>query len=295
MQQLKPRYLERVYRRVGKAIALLLGLTLSISPAQSQTPQEDSTCPPPVLSRLQRHRIAAGETIASIASQYGLIPITLVRLNPSLSGGSAPVGREILIPPINGIRIQVPRGATWKDLGEAYGVRADILFELNGCQRYPSRVAFVPGVNWTSGGSNPRENYTGLSGYPLPNLASIGLAYGWRSDTAPEGRRFHSGLDLLAEPGTPVLAADAGVVAFVGQQGNYGKLVVVNHANGRQTRYAHLSEIVVRAGQRVRAGETIGAVGATGSPDLAASHLHFEVRYNSALGWVAQDPEIYLR
>jgi murein DD-endopeptidase MepM/ murein hydrolase activator NlpD len=69
--------------------------------------------------------------------------------------------------------------------------------------------------------------------------------------------------------------------------------VVVNHQSGKQTRYAHLSEITVQAGQKVSSGETLGKVGISGEPDSDQPHLHFEIRYNSELGWVAEDPNPY--
>ena len=254
----------------------------------------ESACAPPALSRLKSHQVTAGETVESIASQYNLIPATLVELNPSLRGGSMPVGSTILIPPFNGIRVQTPGGASWKDLAETYGVRADILFEVNGCQQPPQQV-FIPGVNFSRGERPTRENYTGFPGYPLPSVASVGLGYGWRSNLNPEESKFHGGVDLLANPGTSVQSVEAGTIAFAGEQGSYGNLVVVNHQGGRQTRYAHLGSISVSVGQLVQVGDILGTVGSTGNPDINQSHLHFEVRQNSPLGWVAQDPKLHLQ
>jgi murein DD-endopeptidase MepM/ murein hydrolase activator NlpD len=129
-----------------------------------------------------------------------------------------------------------------------------------------------------------------LALYPLPVEPSVGLGYGWRIDPVTGKTVFHSGVDLLAPSGTPVLAVDDGVVAFAGQRGSYGNIVVVNHQSGRQTRYAQLGSISVGVGQRVQRGDTLGKVGSTGQPDIDQSHLHFELRYNSPKGWVAQDP-----
>jgi murein DD-endopeptidase MepM/ murein hydrolase activator NlpD len=257
-----------------------------------QNPEEYS-CNPPVLSRLQRHRIKPGETIPTIAQEYNLLPETIIRLNPSLEKDSLPVGTEILIPPFNGIRFEVPAGATWKDLEAAYGVRADVLFELNGCAKVPD-VVFIPGVSWSPKESRV-DNYTGLSGYPLPAIAQIGLSYGWQNSSTGSQKLFHSGIDLLANPGTPVLAAEGGRVAFVGNEGQYGNLIIIDHGQGRQTRYAHLSRVQVSINQQVNSGDVIGAVGSSGRPDLPQPHLHFEVRYQLSVGWVAQDPEIHLK
>ncbi|NJN57856.1 MAG: M23 family metallopeptidase [Leptolyngbyaceae cyanobacterium SL_5_9] len=266
------------------------------SPAGSQTDsQTDTLCPEPALSRVVRHRIAAGETLTSLSQRYNLIPATLMGMNPVLRDGNAPAGSEILVPPYNGIRVEVPAGSTWQDLAELYGTRADVLFEVNGCQADP-RVVFVPGVNWS-----PNQTATGtpalvegvLRQYPLPATASISTSYGWQLNSDTGNVAFHGGVDLTAERGAPVLAAGEGTVAFASNQGNYGNLVVINHSQGVQTRYAQLDSIEVEVGETVRASDRIGTVGATG---IATSpHLHFEVRTNSDLGWVAQDPGDYFQ
>lgn len=88
-------------------------------------------------------------------------------------------------------------------------------------------------------------------------------------------RGYHTGLDFAAATGTPVFAALAGKVIEVGYAGAYGNNIVIEHANGRKTRYAHLSSTNVRQGQKVLRGEHIGAVGSTGNS--TGPHLHFEV------------------
>ncbi|WP_422661890.1 peptidoglycan DD-metalloendopeptidase family protein [Pannus brasiliensis] len=255
--------------------------------------QSGNVCAAPVLSRLERHKIQKGETIASIAGKYALNPNTLIKLNPTiLKNGQAPVGQEILIPPMDGIRVEAPKGSTWRDLEGAYGIRADILFELNGCTRSPS-VVFIPGTSWPA--TSRRSDYIGLAGYPLSFPAKIGLGYGWQKNQTEQKGLFHSGIDFLADIGTPVLAADDGLVIFAGQEGTYGNLVIISHSGNRQTRYAHLQTVRVRVDERVRMGEEIGTVGTTGQPDIPEPHLHFEVRLKTPVGWVAQDPAIHLR
>jgi murein DD-endopeptidase MepM/ murein hydrolase activator NlpD len=97
----------------------------------------------------------------------------------------------------------------------------------------------------------------------------------------PRGRRFHEGIDLPAPRGTPVLAAGAGVVTWAApKSGAWGKLVVLRHADGVRTLYAHLSRITVHLGDVVAGGTIIGRVGATG--DATGPHLHFEVRVDGA-------------
>ncbi len=277
-----------------RVVIAVVGMTGGLSPLSTMAqPSLSELCPAPILSRLQPHQVISGETIESIAQQYGLVPQTLIGVNPDLEGRQVQVGQEILIPPFNGIKITVPNGATWQDLGTAYGIRPDVLFEINGCVETPT-VVFIPGVNGQPGESPSQDNYIGLRGYPLPTVAQVGLSYGWHVEPNTGESFFHGGIDILAEVGTPVLAADSGEVVYVGQEGNYGFLVIVDHGNGRQTRYGHLSRFETRIGQSVKVGDVLGDVGKTGRPDLLNPHLHFEVRFKSPVGWVAQDPQIHL-
>ncbi|HZE28538.1 MAG TPA: peptidoglycan DD-metalloendopeptidase family protein [Gaiellaceae bacterium] len=97
----------------------------------------------------------------------------------------------------------------------------------------------------------------------------------------PRGNRFHAGIDIVAPGGTPVSAAVSGSVTWAARlAGGWGNLVVVAHAGGVRTMYAHLASIAVRVGQRVGAGDRLGTVGATG--DATGPHLHFEVRLRGA-------------
>lgn len=270
--------------------AVLMGLTIAPSPSVAQS---DRPCPPSVLSRLQTHQVRGRESLEAIAAQYQILPAILVHFNPILQERQPIPGSTLFIPPFNGIEVAVPSGATWQDLADAYGVRADVLFELNGCQ-LPGETAFIPGTNWSPHGVSQGSNYLGLSGYPLLDRVAIGLSYGWQEGEGGEQSQFHNGIDLLAPVGTPVLAAESGIVAFADRQGNYGNLAVINHEGGRQTRYAHLDTIDVTPGQEVRVGDKVGTVGKSGKPDIPPSHLHFEVRYQVPIGWVAQDPLIHL-
>ncbi len=270
---------------------LISSNSVNFNPSASATSAKQSTCPEPVLSRLVRHRVATGETIESIAAQYNLLPTTLMGMNPALQRGAAPVGTEITIPPYNGIRVSVPAGSSWRDLARQYGVRADVLFEANGCETTPS-VVFVPGANWSPVPAPTSAVTSPINRYPLPAPASVVLAYGWQVNPRTNAVEFHSGVNLAIPTETPVLAVGAGTIAFAGEQGSYGQLVVVNHAQGLQTRYAQLQTIGVQVGQSVESGTRLGTVGSANTPD---AYLHFEVRSNSRLGWVAQDPGAYIQ
>ncbi|MEH2006855.1 LysM peptidoglycan-binding domain-containing M23 family metallopeptidase [Nostoc sp.] len=286
-----------------------LGL-VSILPNTNSANAAVSGCPIPALSRFQRHKVVRGETLENIAQRYNLIPTTIIGMNPALqngaiaaAGSTLAVGSVLQIPPYNGVVVEVPRGETWRQVAAKYKVRADSLFEVNGCQQDP-RIVFVPGVNWSPNGVVTKSplptdagtpNRASLSGYPLAQVATIGLAYGWQINPATGEVFFHSGVDLLAPVGSDVLAIASGTVAFANDQGTYGKLVIINHSGGLQSRYAQLESIKVTVGQQVKKGDILGTVGTSGQPSSTQPHLHFEVRSSSSLGWVAEDPKGYLK
>ena len=98
----------------------------------------------------------------------------------------------------------------------------------------------------------------------------------------------HTGLDIAASSGTGIKCAASGTVTFAGWKGSYGYLVVVSHGNGVQTYYGHCSKLYVSAGDKVKQGEKIAAVGSTGNS--TGPHLHLEIRVNG----VAYNPQNYL-
>jgi murein DD-endopeptidase MepM/ murein hydrolase activator NlpD len=105
--------------------------------------------------------------------------------------------------------------------------------------------------------------------------------FGQRTDPfSAENSEFHTGVDLSAPTGTPVEVTADGIVVHAQWSNGYGRLVIVDHGGGVQTYYAHLSRFFVQAGQELRRGEVIGAVGSTGR--VTAPHLHYEVRIGGA-------------
>ncbi|MBW4634235.1 MAG: M23 family metallopeptidase [Iphinoe sp. HA4291-MV1] len=274
-------------------------------------------CQTSALERFGRHKVAPGETVESIAQRYNLTPATIIAMNPALQNSKVAIGSEIQIPPYNGIVIEVPPGQNWRQIAAKYKIRPDALFEVNGCQKNPKFV-FVPEVKRFRDGRSrsvsDRRTEAGalrhrpitesfpststpskLAGYPLAEVATVALPYGWQTNPTNGEVFFHSGVDLLAAKGTPVQAIGDGTVAFANEQGTYGKLVIINHSGGLQSRYAHLDSIKVSVGQQVKKGGIVGTVGTTGTPTTNQPHLHFEVRSSSSLGWAAQDPKGYLQ
>lgn len=103
----------------------------------------------------------------------------------------------------------------------------------------------------------------------------VSSQFGWRTDPLTGANRFHNGVDVAAAYGTDVPSAGPGRVVFAGVQGGYGQTVVLEHADGVQTRYAHLSHVAVSRGDEVGAGALVGRIGSSGR--ATGAHLHFEV------------------
>jgi len=103
--------------------------------------------------------------------------------------------------------------------------------------------------------------------------------YSWR----------HQGLDIANKIGTPLYAADAGVIETAGWGRGYGNQIVINHGGGKKTRYAHLSKFYTKKGQKVDKGEAIGTMGSTGRS--TGPHLHFEIIINN----IKYNPLNYIR
>jgi murein DD-endopeptidase MepM/ murein hydrolase activator NlpD len=127
-----------------------------------------------------------------------------------------------------------------------------------------------------------RINYGVVGGKRISSL------FGYRIHPITGRRRFHDGLDIAAVTGKNVYAYTDGRVVETGWNGGYGNCILIDHGNGLKTRYAHLSKIFVRIGQRVGTGERIGAVGSSGNS--TGPHLHFEVIKNGR----TQNPLNYL-
>lgn len=123
--------------------------------------------------------------------------------------------------------------------------------------------------------------------FPLSIPSVITSAFGWRIHPISGDQRFHSGTDIGAPLGTPVVAAFAGRVSISDFLGGYGLTVVLKHDDTQETLYAHLSELFVRPGDWIEQGEVIGRVGSTGNS--TGPHLHFEFRQLTSEGWLAMD------
>jgi murein DD-endopeptidase MepM/ murein hydrolase activator NlpD len=129
-------------------------------------------------------------------------------------------------------------------------------------------------------GQSSRKSYLGS---PL-EFSRVSSGYGMRFHPVSGKQKAHLGVDYAAPTGTPVRTIGDGVVSFAGWQNGYGNIIEIQHKGNQLTKFAHLSRIDVRTGQKVSQGDFIGAVGSTGLS--TGPHLHFEFRDNG----VPQDP-----
>jgi murein DD-endopeptidase MepM/ murein hydrolase activator NlpD len=111
---------------------------------------------------------------------------------------------------------------------------------------------------------------------PMPEAFDTTSGFGTRSDPFTRGLAMHTGVDFRAPTGSPVRATAGGKVVEAGWMGGYGNMVEIDHGNGLTSRYAHLSSIMVSAGDHVAKGATVGRVGSTGRS--TGPHLHYETR-----------------
>ena len=119
---------------------------------------------------------------------------------------------------------------------------------------------------------------TGPMEWPTPGIYYVSSGFGTRFDPFTGELKTHTGIDIAAPLGTPVLSVKSGIVINAGYTSGYGNLVIIDHGAGISTYYAHLSSITVNKNQQVVKGQQIGKVGSTGRS--TGPHLHFEVRVN---------------
>ncbi len=128
----------------------------------------------------------------------------------------------------------------------------------------------------------------GIMAWPVPSSSRITSKYGYRNHPILKTNKFHSGLDIAATSGSPIVAASSGTVIMSKTNGGYGKCIMIDHGGGVVTLYGHCSSLISKVGDKVSKGQTIAKVGSTGQS--TGPHCHFEVRINGS----TTDPTAYL-
>ena len=245
-------------------------------PAHAATAPRTVPAAPPrpaLASTAGVHVVAPGETLNSIARLYGKSVLALARANNIPPDSLLRVGERIIIPDAHSAHRAeaAPPAPPPKDFAAANSPHS----AWKATQEPPAEQS--PAVKTA-------EPVGALPSFRWPVRGRVIAAFG----PAPNGLQ-NDGIDLAVPQGTPVKAADDGVVAYAGNElKGYGNLVLVRHSNGFVTAYAHASEIMVKRGDNVKRGQVIAKSGQTGN--VTSPQLHFEIRK----GATPVDPSQYL-
>lgn len=241
--------------------------------------------------QIRVYTVEKGDTLSEIAETFG-VSMNTIRWENNISGQTISVGQKLNILPMTGVKHIVKSGDIVSKIADKYEAETDDILIFNDISKgdglKKGDIIFVPNgiikpvivakpVSTTS--KIVTSNTKVPTGYYLRPVSG--------RVTSPYGSRrggFHPGVDLGGAKGTPIMAAADGVVSKVingcveGKRscgGRYGNHIVIEHPNGTNTTYAHLSKTSVMIGQTVSQGEVIGALGNTGQS--TGPHLHFEV------------------
>lgn len=233
------------------------------------------------------YKVADGDTLSKIAEKFDVSVDSLKWANPAIKEEKLTVNQEIAIPPVTGLVLKVKKGETIYSIAKQYKTEAQKI--LN----YPfndfadlDTFALVAGQTLVvPDGIMPEAQPV----YSPQMIAQVGIVPGtgqfmWPTQGAITQRpvSYHMAVDIANNTLPAIMSADGGKVIYVeyGRYG-YGHHVIVDHGNGYQTLYGHMSEIFVSPGQGVSKGSVIGKMGSTGRS--SGPHLHFEVRQNGVL------------
>ncbi len=253
---------------------------------------------PPVNGTISTYIVKDGDTLSEIASMHGVSVNTILWANNLKSTKDIHSGDTLVILPVTGIQHVVKSGETLASLAKTYGGDAGDIALFNGLSTEISLTIgasiIIPGGELTQSPSvNSSGNTSGSSVTQGGGFASLlhniygthmPVINGYFGNPVPGGiitQGIHQtyAVDIGAPVGTPVYAAADGTVIVSrasGWNGGYGDYVVISHANGTQTLYAHMNRVVTSVGTSLSKGALIGYVGKTGN--ATGSHTHFEVR-----------------
>ncbi len=219
-----------------------------------------------VLPRGRHHVVKRGETFYGIARRYGANPHALARANGLKPPYDIRAGQKLVL---SGMRERVAEKAAATAGGR--GTQFSPKIKRGPAQSPPPAVPRPPAVSG--------------KGFIWPVRGRVISGFGAKA----KGLR-NDGINIAAARGTPVLAAENGVVAYAGNElRGFGNLLLIKHAGGWVTAYAHTDKVQVKRGEKVRKGQKIATVGSTGG--VKSPQLHFEMRR----GRTARDPRKYLR
>ncbi|HEY5835103.1 M23 family metallopeptidase [Streptomyces sp.] len=284
----------------GAALALPLaaaGHASAAEPAKAApavAPQKTAEAAPasaPHAAKAERYKVVRGDSLAKIADTHRVSGgwHRLYADNKQVIGANPNVIRPGQYLTLNGAAAPGPAAAPAPAKTAAPATKAAPAPTAAPAKK-PAAPAPTTAAPVKKAATVQQASASTTSGYTKPVDGPIGTPYHAAGANWSSG--YHTGVDFVVGTGTPVHAIAAGTVVSAGYDGAYGNEVVVRHADGKYSQYAHFSQVSVSAGQSVTAGQQLGLSGATGN--VTGPHLHFEVRTTPSYGSDI-DPVAYLR
>ncbi|RJP49824.1 MAG: LysM peptidoglycan-binding domain-containing protein [Anaerolineaceae bacterium] len=288
-------------------------LDIPIIDGISRSAQIHTNIPSRPRQDITTYTVQEGDTVFGIADKFGLEPQTILWGNYNIlldDPHSLRPGQELNILPVDGVYWEWLGGLAFGSWADFYGVTAADIIDYPGNHLDPNTIGSYDNANievgtWLIIPKGRREfvSWSAPLGVTRENPASArvlgegacnpvsGGAVGYGTYVYPTNKHYlsgfdyseatnHRGIDLAGNEGEGVYAVDAGVVVYAGWNDyGYGNMIMIDHGNGFQSLYAHISALNVGCGQSVGQGEVIGAVGSTGRS--SGPHLHFELMAGS--------------
>lgn len=264
----------------------IIGEELVTGPA---TTDEGSTLIKPHLVTTERgirraaetYIVEPGDTLSAIAAKFGVAVSTLLWENRLTSYSVLRPGQKLTILPTSGISYRIAKGDTLSRIANRYDISAETIKDFNALDDTLTvgDVITIPGARPYVAPAPARPATPTSVASVAPNLASNTKLL-WPAPTRRISQYFswrHTGVDLANSTGTPIYAAEDGVVQTAGwNAGGYGYYIIIDHGQGLATLYGHNSKLLVSRGERVTRGQLIALMGSTGRS--TGPHVHFEVR-----------------
>jgi murein DD-endopeptidase MepM/ murein hydrolase activator NlpD len=232
-----------------------------------------------VLPKLKfyKYRVMKGDNFWKILSKTSMNIDTLMSINPISSPGDIEPGGTIFIPNMRGIIYNNKNGESIDQVAKTFNVKKEHILSVNNISADAKQHLFIP-----SGETSSIEKSLFLgTGFASPlRKGRLSSGFGKRRDPFNKSTiQFHKGIDIACPRGTKIHSARSGKVSFTGYREGYGLLVIVQHSHDYFSYYGHLSRILVKKEDTVKAGALLALSGNTGR--TTGPHLHFEVRKNS--------------
>lgn len=234
--------------------------------------------------QISLYTVKDGDRVSDIAKMYDVSVNTILWANDLNPKSPLQKGQVLIILPVNGVKYTVKSGDTLLSIALRFKSRVEDIVSFNNLETSGTKLAIGDEIIIPEGEEGSPKSPAPASGKDwIAPVSKNGLIAGYFIRPVPNGRKSqsvhgHNGIDIAAPTGSSILSAADGRVILAkvgGWGGGYGNYVIIQHPNGMQTLYAHMSSVAVSVGNSVKQGQLIGRVGSTGHS--TGPHLHIEV------------------